>query len=724
MTSRIWTALALCGTLFAGAACNRPRDVVIVTLDTFRADRMGCYGSPSGLTPNLDEVAARGVLFEDATAVTPLTLPSHASIFTGRYPTATGVRNNGTFVLPEGETTLAEVFRKAGYETAAFVAAYPVQRRFGLAQGFDLYDDTLPRAEATAPGALPIFYSERDARSVTDRALSFWSGPRKGPRLLWVHYFDAHAPYAAPDPFASRPGIAAYDAEIAFVDAEAGRLVERIRTDSPRAIITVVADHGESLGEHGEKTHGVFLYQGTIRVPFLIEAPGALPKGVRVETPVSLVDLLPTVLRLAGVDPPAGVEGADLGPLIRGKGAPSRPVYAESYLPRLQFRFSELTLLRRGALKLVDAPSPELFDLRQDPGESRNLHGGHPDGASLAEELAAFVRSGDTGASDRASGGLDAEAEARLRSLGYASAGTIARGSEGRGRDPKTMVDYLRRYDRAVGLIATGKSAEGIAELGMLIPEAPENYMARYQLAAGLLAAGRDAEAEAELTRVVADAPTFSNGYLMLGEVQARQGKLDAASRSYDAAATTGPGNSEPVLAKAKLLESAGRFEPAAAAYREAIEIDPNDLDAASGLLALLSGRGETARGTAEIRSAAERHPNSSSLRIALGRMLLGAGDSEGAREAAQAALRLAPDRVEGWTLRGNVLLQMRQVPLAEEAFRKAIALSPDSPDATFGLARTLLAAGRTLEGEAALAETLRIDPNYEPALRLRRTPR
>lgn len=716
-----WLALSLVAGSLAGTACGRPPDVVIVTLDTFRADRMGCYGNPDGLTPHLDAVAARGVVFEDATAVTPLTLPSHASIFTGRYPTSTGVRNNGTFVLPATESTLAERFAEAGYDTAAFIAAYPLQRRFGLAQGFARFDDALPQADAPAAGALPIFYSERDARTITDRALAFWAEPRRAPRFLWAHYFDAHAPYAAPASFGSRPGVAPYDAEIAYVDAEAGRLIETIRAGSPGAIIVVVADHGEALGEHGEKTHGVFLYQSTIRVPLLIDAPAKLPRGVRIDSPVSLVDIYPTVLRLAGLDASPKVDGADLVPLARGKAAPSRPVYAESYLPRLQFRFSELTLLRRGPLKLIDAPAPELFDLRHDPGEQRNLHGGHPDAAAMEETLASFVQAQDADASERATGGLDAEAEARLRSLGYASAGTIERGSEGRGRDPKTMVDYLRRYDRAIGLIASGKGAEGIAELQTLVPEAPENYMARYQLAAGLFAAGRDAEAETELARVVADAPAFSNGYLMLGEIQARQGKIDAAVSSYDAAAATSHGYTDPILSKARLLQSVGRFDAAAAAYREAIEADPNDLDAPSGLLALLRSRGEDARGIDELRAATGRHPESAALRIALGRIVLANGDVEAAREAAQIALRLDPDRVEGWVLRGNVLLQSRQLPLAEETFRKAITLAPASPDATFGLARTLLAAGRRLEGEAALAETLRLDPNYEPALRLRR---
>lgn len=584
-------ATAIGTILFAVAllACGRsaPRDIVVITLDTFRADLMGAYGNTSGLTPNLDALARRSVVFESASAPAPITLPSHASLFTGRYPTSTGVRNNGTFVLPAAETTIAEILKASGWRTGAVIASYPLHSRYGVAQGFDVYDEDISAPQSSAGPAGPIFFGERDARRVTDRALEVWGRLSGGPRFLWVHYFDTHAPYAAPEPWSSRHSGRPYDGEAAFVDEQVGRLLARIDLEAPGAVVCVVADHGESLGEHGEKTHGVFVYDATIRVPFLLRGPGPFAAGIRIAEPVSLVDVLPTILALARVDAPPGIDGADLAGLVSGGKAPARPIYAESYLPRLQFRFSELTMLRRGALKYIDAPGPEIYDLLQDPGETRNLHGGHPQEEPLAEALAEFRDSADPSAVARAKGALDAESEAKLRSLGYTSAGVIKRlPGEGRGRDPKTMTDYLRRYDRAVGL-AAARSEEGIALLRGLIPEAPENFMARYQLGSALLGVERLELAREELVQVVAAAPGFSNGHLKLATVESRLGSVDEAIRHYEAAANVAPDLAEPRVALGRFLESLGRSAAAAAAYRAALSIEPNNREATKRLTEL-----------------------------------------------------------------------------------------------------------------------------------------
>lgn len=721
MISRAAASVVLALGMAAACSGGGRGDVVLVTLDTFRADRMGCYGNRSGLTPHLDALAARSVVFEDASAPVPITLPSHASLFTGRYPTSTGVRNNGTFVLPASETTLAEVLSKAGWSTAAVVASYPLHSRYGLAQGFETYDQDFPQPDLTNDGTIPIFFSERDAHAVTDRALEIWGRSPKGPRFLWVHYFDAHAPYAPPEPFRSNHAGAPYDGEIAFVDSEAGRLLERIRRDSPRAVVVVVGDHGESLGEHGEKTHGVFVYQSTIHVPFLLSAPGLLDEGKRVRVPVSLVDVLPTVAALVGLEPPKAVEGADLRNAIRSRRAPARPVYAESYLPRLQFRFSELTMLRRGPLKWIDAPSSELFDVAQDPGETRNLAGGHPEETAVREALGDFTRSADPAASQRAAGGLDAEAEAKLRSLGYASAGTLDRGrGEGRGRDPKEMVAYLQRYDQAVGLIAAARFDEGTAILRELIPQAPENFMARYQLAAGLFSAGRLDDAERELRTVLADAPSFTNGYLMLAEAQARLGKIDAAVASYRAAASASPGLADPVLALGRFLESVGRFEPAGEAYLAALRLEPDDPEIPRRLLALRGSRGEADKAVEELRAVLAEHPRAASSWSALASALRRLGDATGAAAAVRRAAALAPDRPDVLLQLAEVQLASNQAELAEASFRRVLALAPDRPDARLGLARALRARGRSGEAVSAVNELLAARPPFAAAHTLR----
>lgn len=709
--------------LLACTGCDRgkPRDVLLVSLDTFRADRMDAYGGPAGLTPNLGALAAGSVVFLDTTAPTPITLPSHASLLTGRYPTSTGVRNNGTFVLPTEETTLAEILRDRGWGTAAVIAAFPLHARYGLGQGFDRYDDELPEARPEPGRTLPIFFSERRANEVADRALAQWERMAGRPRFLWAHFFDTHAPYDAPELPGRRRPDHPYDAEAAYLDDQLGRLLRGVRASSPDAVVVVVADHGESLGEHGEKTHGVFIYQSTIRVPFVLSAPGLLPGGAVVKDPVSLVDVVPTLLDLLGLPALENVEGTSLLPLVRGGTAPTRPVYAESYLPRLQFRFSELTMLRRGSLKYIDAPAAELYDLATDPSETRDLSAGHPDLRDLAERLAAFRSTADEEASARAVGALDPEAEARLRSLGYASAGTLRTApGEGRGRDPKTMVEYLRDYDRAVGLTASGRHDEGIEILRSLASQVPENFMTRYQLAAAQLVAGRLAESAEDARAVTEAAPEFWGGHLLLAEIEAQRGEIDEAIRAYRAAAATAPELAEPRFAFGRLLESLGRFDAAGEAYVEALSLEPDDREIAKRLVDLRAGRGDLARAIDELSELTAVHPRAVGLRAVLAEAHRRAGNRDRAEVEATEAIRLSPEDPDALVIGAELRLERGAVPEARALLERALAREPDRVDALLALAAADFAEGRALDAEARLAEILRIQPRYAGVYRVR----
>ena len=701
------------------ASCSsrgRP-DVVVITLDTVRADHLGCYGHPGGLTPAIDRLASRGVLFVDASCAVPLTLPSHASLFTARYPTATGVRNNGTFVLPDGETTLAERLTALGYRTGAVIAAYPLKSRYGLAQGFEIYDERLPRRPRGEGRAFSIHFSERDAREVTDRALDVWARLAGGPRFLWVHYFDAHAPYAAPEPWGSAHAANPYDGEIAYVDAQVGRLLERVERDAPDAVLVVASDHGEGLGEHGEMTHGLFLYQSTVHVPLLIVAPGRWPRGQRVVEPVTLADVVPTILGLLGVAAPSGLDGADLQPAVSGAAFPRREVYAESYLPLLQFRFSPLTMLREGPLKYIDAPTVELYDLTFDPEEAHNLAGDARGEAALALRLAAVLASADPAAGERAAGALDTDSEARLRSLGYASAGSLAPSRLGRGRDPKAMAGYLQRYDRAVGLGASGYIDEGLAELRKLIPEAPENYMVRYQVAAGLLASGRADEARAELTEVIAAAPEFGNAHFMLGDCLVALGRVDDAMTCFQAAASLLPTQAAPRIAAGRALEARGRFDAAAKSYRAAAACEPSSAEAAEALLGLRRGRGDDLLAVQELRELAARFPRSAALQTTLAEAQYGAGDTEGAATTLRRALALDPSRMEAKLLEAGMLLDANRPQEAAKAYRAVLEARPGAQAAELGLGRALVLGPPDAEAESFIAALVERYPN-DPAPR------
>jgi arylsulfatase A-like enzyme len=402
---RSGTGLVVCMVLVAlGIAMGiraRPKGgttpVVLITIDTLRADRLGCLGSGKALTPNLDRLAAEGAVFEDASSASPLTLPSHATILTGLLPPRHGLRDNDTpRALPVADVrdflTAAEILKSShGYETAAFVSGSPLSPRWGLGAGFDVYDAP-PEGEA---GALAL--GERRGGETIDRALGWVRGrkPRR-PFFLWVHLFDPHHPYDAPGG-AGLPhdAAAAYEEEVAYADAQVGRLIEELRTSGvlDRAVVVVCSDHGEGLGEHGEATHGHFLHRSTLRVPLLFRAPGVVPAGARPKVPVSLVDVLPTMLDAARRPlTPGLLDGRSLLPLLRGgEGAAAEPSpqYAETVYPWRAFRWAPGVSLRAGALRVIDHAGDrrEAYDLVLDPGEVRDLGiGAPPAAAKIAED--------------------------------------------------------------------------------------------------------------------------------------------------------------------------------------------------------------------------------------------------------------------------------------------------------------------------------------------------
>ncbi|HET9300886.1 MAG TPA: sulfatase, partial [Candidatus Polarisedimenticolaceae bacterium] len=322
---------------------GRPVNVVLITMDTVRADHLGCYGG-SAATPKLDALARAGARFDQATAAAPLTLPSHATILSGLLPPAHGLRNNGGGALPGTVETLATRLSSAGYRTGAFVGAFVLDHRFGLGRGFDVYDDAITRGDRVADA----LEAERPGNVVVDRALEWLArDPGGKPFFLWVHLYDAHAPYAPPSPYREQYAGRLYDGEIAFVDAQVGRILAAV---GPGALVAVVADHGEALGDHGEETHGLLLYQPTLRVPLLVQGPG-IRAGTVVERAVGLADLAPTLASLAGTSLKA--DGRDLSAALRsGEEPPSADVYSETEYPRL-FGWAGMAALRRGARKHI-----------------------------------------------------------------------------------------------------------------------------------------------------------------------------------------------------------------------------------------------------------------------------------------------------------------------------------------------------------------------------------
>lgn len=626
--------------------------VLLITLDTTRADRLGAYGSARGATPALDALAERSVVFERAYAVAPMTLPAHASLFTGRLPTRTGVRWNGEQRLPDSAAdmpTLAERLRRAGYATGAFVSASVLDRAFGLDRGFERYDDAVGEAVA-GPGG--VWKAERPARETLSRALAWLAEQAPGrPVFLWVHLFEPHDPYLPPAPFATRFADDPYTGELAATDEALATLLEhaRFRRES-QAIVSVIGDHGESLGEHGEATHGILLHEATLHVPWILAAPGIPPR--RLGALVSQVDLAPTLLALAGAAPLAeasALDGIDLSSAMRGAatGLHSRTLYAESLYANALYGWAPLRSTRRGSYKWVAGARGELYDFVADPGETRDLRASLPAETGALERALAEIRARErfAGAGAAAGVAVDAALAASLRSLGYLSAAAPGRESAATD-DPR---DRIALHERLRAIDAQGQSGDlrgaeraldelfaadprnrllrevverqlrsGISQLDggqAAVPASPshpanpetlENAASaaalRVRLAQLVTLDGRRDEARALLEAAAqppADRETQTVAHLSLAALALGERRFADAESRARAAIALSPRSAAAQNTLAIALDDLGRLEEAETAYRRALALDPtlyrSELNLALLLAAEPARRGEAA---------------------------------------------------------------------------------------------------------------------------------
>ena len=450
-----------------------PPNVLLVTIDTLRADRIGAYGYAPARTPVLDRLSASGVRFADATAHVPLTHPSHVAILTGRYPSTFGARLNGMNPLPAAATTVAERLKPAGYRTGAVVGSVVLERSFGLDQGFDHFDDRFPVKPSPVVAIADL---HRPASEVTTAALRWLKTNGQpgsaAPWFLWTHYYDPHLPYDPPSRHAAASPGRPYDGEIAFVDEEVGRLLASV--DRQRTLVIVTADHGESLGEHGEPDHGFFLYDSTLHVPLIVSGPGragAISPRVVAEQ-VRSIDIAPTIAALAGIAPDGVSDGESLVPLLEGKTRKDVPVsLAESWYPRLHFGWSELRSARVGEWKYVAAPKPELYDLRTDRTERRNVvHDRAAVAGRLASEVGRLPSSGQPDATPPTP--PDPATVERLRALGYVGTFSPVTSSSGTENPLDRIGDYRayrELFSRALTLLGQNRPAAAAGILQQLL---------------------------------------------------------------------------------------------------------------------------------------------------------------------------------------------------------------------------------------------------------------
>ncbi|MGE5360148.1 MAG: sulfatase-like hydrolase/transferase [Bacteroidales bacterium] len=710
---------------WASKGVGRP-NVVLITLDTTRADHLGCYGDADARTPAIDALAEGGVLFSQAASPAPLTQPAHSSIMTGLYPAYHGVRLNGVTALGQGQTTLAEVFSKQGYQTGAFIGAFVLDARWGLNQGFGAYDDKFDMRKFKH---LDLAGVQRPGNEVMDAALHWLDDQKDRPFFAWIHLYDPHVPYDPPEPFRSRFGsrglAGLYDGEIAFADQQVGRLASWLQSGGldRRTVIVVVGDHGEALGSHGEGTHGFFVYDYAIHVPFIVATPFEQLRGVRVDSQVSLVDVFPTVLAIAGIDFKPRVHGRSLVPLMFRQGKPEEvDALSECMTSSLQYGWSPLRSLRSGRYKFIDAPRPELYDVATDPGEATNVLAQH---RATADAMARALRRMDEAAGRNApapeAANLDSDTMQRLAALGYigtpGSAGTPV-SPDSALADPKDKLEVFNAVQRAGEFMVADDYAQAAQALEAALAQEPDMPQALLMLGSSYTELGRLKEAGARFDQVLKRDPQSVQGLIGMANVLLEDGRVDDVVTLCRRTLSIDDRNTQAYALLGDAYVSQHQPSKALPYFEKAVEIQPkatqNSLNLAACLVevnalpraqALLldiinahprfpgvhfnlgvlyeeMARPDEARAAylAEIAN----YPNGFKARFNLGKLLAAAGDWAGSADEMREVMRVASKRPEGYLFLARALLQLSA-----------------RPDEIQGLADQGLALARTAEFKA-----------------------
>jgi arylsulfatase A-like enzyme/Flp pilus assembly protein TadD len=684
----------------------RHPNVLLITIDTLRWDHLGSYGAAFAATPVLDGLAARGTRFETAVMHVPLTAPSHASMLTGLTPPRHGIRDNGAFVLSPDLESLPAGLKRAGYETGGFISGFPLDRRFGFAAHFDTFDDRLPRDAGAGSAA----HTERRADLTTDAVLEWLRGrATERPWLAWVHYFDPHAPYEPPadlrQQFASRP----YDGEVAFVDREIGRLLRRV--DEQRllgnTIVLVTADHGESLGEHREETHGVFVYDATVRVPWIMSGPG-VAKGLVTSIVARGVDVMPTLLQLAGVPIPVGSDGRSLVPGLRGDTMPDEPAYLESQMAMRHLGWSAVYAMRDAHWKLIQAPRPELYDLSADPQERQNRFEGNSAGPVARLERALQSRLAAKPAIEARP--PDRETSDRLRSLGYLGSGTSRPVAEST-KDPKDGIELINRLERAVAAIRVDPR-QAAEELRRVLGEDARIELARRQLAVALAAAGDHAAAAEEIRTLQASHTATAEDLLVLAESQRVLGRPDAATRTIEEASRLDSRSPEVALTRGRLLMAERRPQDAALAYEDALRLSPDNPEALTGLGNIALATGDSVGASRYFERVLARDPRDPAARAGLGLVRGREGRMAEAIALLEPVVRESPDHAEALAGLGAALARTGRPAAAVPYFQRAVTAGLRTPPVLNGLGFARLEAGDRSGALEALKSSLALQPD------------
>ena len=661
-------------------------NVLLITIDTLRADAVGAYGNAKVQTPWIDRLASTGVRFERAHAHNVVTLPSHANILSGRYPIDHGIRDNAAFRFPATQDTLATILAKAGWRTGAFVSAFPLDSRFGLDRGFSVYDDRLGDPESRTG----FLMQERPGRETVKAALAWLKAQGDARTFLWLHLYEPHFPYAPPEPFASRYASDLYHGEVSFTDTLLQPLIEPLLSEGAagRTLIVLTSDHGEGLGEHGEATHGIFAYESTLHVPLVVRSPGILEPRV-IADPVRHVDILPTILDALGLDQPVGLSGRSLLPLANGLAAAPEPSYFEAMSSALNRGWAPLAGLVQNQYKLIDLPIPELFDLDSDPHETRNLAATEPQRFDEVRAQLGRVRAADRGLARQ---GESAETRERLRALGYVAAARAPSTAKAKtpADDPKRLIGLDADMEEVVGLYEGGDLGSALMKAQQVVGARPDMALSLQYLGFLQHESGDIEAAVNSLRRAVAANPEDGSVAALFGAYLMESGRP---AQTVDVlkpyAAAIAP-DLEVLMVQGGALARIGRIKEAIATFEKALSIDPTNAQAKSNL----------------------------------GTVYLMTHDYERAQGVMEEALRLDDNVARAHNGLGVIAFETGRAPEAISHWKRAIEINPREWDTLSNLCRVLIDQKREAEAAPYVERFLREAPQaqYREEMRSYRT--
>jgi len=690
--------------LFLGVGCTRPpkpfppqnknihspQNILLITIDTLRADHLGCYGYSQIQTPGIDSLAQQGIRFEWAFTPVPITLPSHTSILTGLYPYTHGVLNNGEYQLSASIQTLPRILQSHGFSTAAFIGAFVLSKQFGLAKGFDLYDDELSPTGEKINEAFPL-YNERKGEKVTEAALQWLQKTNPSRFFLWVHYFDPHTPYDPPPPFKNTYTDRLYDGEIAYTDQCIKTLLEELEKQNilKDTLVVLVGDHGQGLGEHKEMTHGIFLYDATMRVPLLFRYR-ELAAGIVSSDPVKTIDIPPTILEMLKIQIPHQWRGESLFPYFYQPHLSHRKktaVYLETIFPEANFGWSPLQGIRTRQWKYIKAPRPELYDLQKDPEELTNVIDLYPKQARNLETRLQKLLNNLPSPQKKQTVSMNEETRKRLQSLGYVWTADSA-ASANLSKDPKDMIELLNIFDHGYDHYVEGRYPEAVAIFQQILQQDTDNIIVHFLLAASLEKLNYLTEALKEFQEVAYQNPRFNNVHGNMGRVYEKLGNPTKALAEYQKDIDLFP--DAPLL-----YNNVGVLYLKQKSYHLAIEQFKKVLSLTHDQSAHII-----------------THTN-------LGTAYEMLGMYPKAQEEYQHSLELDPNYLVAHINAGNVFVKTRQIKMAIQEWQKALEIDPQNVHVHFSLGRAFLRNRIFDKAIDHLQEAIRLEPDLMQARRL-----